>query len=82
MATTAARFASTSLWSRPRDEPMREVRIHGEGLTDTQLLHDAEAQTVAGAVGLILVSLEVVEGRSLFVGSGPVDARQLLAVEL
>ena len=61
---------------------MREVRIHCEGLTDAELLHDDEAQTVDGAVGLILVSLEVVEGGSLLVGTGPVDARQLLAVEL
>ena len=61
---------------------MREVRIDGEGFTDAQLLHDDEAQTVDGAVGLILVSLEVVERGSLLVGTGPVDARQLLAVEL
>jgi len=74
--------ASASLRSRPRDEPMREIRIHGEGLTDAELLHDDEAQTVDGAVGLILVSLEIVEGCSLFVGTGPVDACQLLAVEL
>jgi hypothetical protein len=74
--------ASASLWDRSRDEPMREVRIHGEGFTDAQLLHNDKAQTVDGAVGLILVSLEVVEGGSFLVGTGPVDARQLLAVEL
>jgi hypothetical protein len=56
--------------------------IDGEGFTDAQFLHDDEAQTVDGAVGLILVSLEVVEGGSLLVGTGPMDARQLLAVEL
>ena len=61
---------------------MREVRIHSKGFTDAQLLHDDEAQTVDGAVGLILVSLEVVEGGSLLVWTRPVDARQLLAVEL
>jgi hypothetical protein len=62
--------ASASLRSRACDEPMREVRVDGEGLTDAQLLHDDEAQTVHGAVRLILVSLEVVEGRSLLVGAG------------
>ena len=61
---------------------MREVRIDGEGFTDAQLLHDDEAQTVDGTVGLILVSLEVVEGGSLLIGTCPVDARQLLTVEL
>lgn len=74
--------ASASLWSRPRHEPMREVRVDGEGLTDAQLLHDDEAQTVHRAIGLILVSLEEIEGRSLFVGSGPMDARQFFAIEL
>ncbi len=61
---------------------MREVRVDGEGLTDVQLLHDDEAQTVHGAVRLILVALEIVEGRSFLVWAGPVDAGQLLAVEL
>ena len=61
---------------------MGEVRVNGEGFADTELLHDDEAQTVHGAVRLILVSLEVLKGRSLFVGSGPMDARQLFAVEL
>ena len=75
-------MASASLWTWPRDEPMCEVRVHREGLTDAQLLHDDEAQTVDGAVRLILVPLEVIESRSLFVGTGPMDARQLLAVEL
>jgi hypothetical protein len=74
--------ASDSLWSRACDESMREVRVDGEGLTDPQLLHYDEAQTVDGAVGLILVSLEVVEGCSLLVGTGLVDAGQFLAVEL
>jgi hypothetical protein len=61
---------------------MREIRIDGEGLTDAELLHDDEAQTVDSAVGLILVSLEVIENASLLLGTGPVDARQPLAVEL
>ena len=61
---------------------MGEVRIHGERLTNAQPLHDDEAETVHSAVRLILVSLEVVKRRSLFVGSGPVDARQLFTVEL
>jgi hypothetical protein len=74
--------ASAPLWDRSRDEPMREVRIHSEGFTDAQLLHDDKAQTIDGAVGLILVSLEVVEGGSFLVGTGLMDARQLLAVEL
>ncbi len=32
---------------------MREVRVDGEGLTDAQLLHDDETQTIHGAVRLI-----------------------------
>ena len=68
--------------ARSCDEAVREVRIHGEGFTDTKLLHDYEAQAIDCAVRLILVSLEVVEGCSLLVGSGPVNARQLLTVEL
>ena len=74
--------ASASQWSWPRDEPMREVRVHGEGLTDGQLLHDDEAQTVHSAVRLILMSLELESKAARFVGTGPMDARQLLAVEL
>lgn len=61
---------------------MGEVRVNGEGFTDSPLLHDDEAQAVHGTVRLILVSLEVVKGRSLFVWSGPMDARQLFIVKL
>ena len=74
--------ASAALLAWSRDEAVREVRVHGERFADAQLFHDDEAQTVHSAVGLILVPLEVVEGGSLLIGSGPVDARQLFAVEL
>ena len=61
---------------------MCEVGVHCQSLTDPKLLHDNKAQTIHGAVRLILVSLEVVEGGSLLVGTGPMDARQFFAVEL
>jgi hypothetical protein len=64
-------------WSH--DKSVGEVRVDGESFTDAELLPDDEAQTVHGAVRLILVPLEVVEGGSIFVGSGPVYARQLFA---
>ena len=73
---------SASVWSWSCDEAVREVRVHGKGLADAKLLHDNKAQAIDCAVGLILVPLEVVEGRSLLVGSGPVNARELLTVEL
>jgi hypothetical protein len=74
--------ASASLWSRPRDEPVHEVRVHRQGFTDAELLHDDKAEAVHHAVRLVLVALEILEGCSFFVGSGPMDARELLAVKL
>jgi hypothetical protein len=47
---------------------MREVRVNGERFADAEFLHDDEAQTVHCAERLILVSLEIVEGRALFIG--------------
>jgi hypothetical protein len=76
----ASASATFRAWSR--DEAVREVRVNGEGFAYAQLFHDDEAQTVHSAVRLILVPLEVVEGGSLLIGSGPMDACQLLAVEL
>ena len=73
-------LAALRAWSR--DEAVREVRVDREGFADAQLFHDDEAQTVHSAVRLILMPLEEVEGRSFLIGRGPVDARQLFAVEL
>ena len=61
---------------------MHEVRVHSQGFADAQLLHDDETEAVHGAVRLIPVSFEVLEGGSFLIGSGPVDAGQLFAVEL
>ena len=76
----ASPSAALRAWSR--DETVREVRVDGESFADAQLFHDDEAQTIPSAVRLILVPLEAVEGRSLLIESGPVDARQPFAVEL
>jgi hypothetical protein len=73
-------LAALRAWSG--DEVVREVRVHGEGFAYAQLFHHDEAQTIHSAVRLILVPLEVVEGCSFLIWSGPVDARQLVAVKL
>ena len=65
---------------------MREVRIHSRVFTDAQLLHDDEAQTVDGAVGLILVSLEVgeqmIDEPQVLEGSEGFDDARMVGVSL
>ena len=61
---------------------MREVRVDGERFLDAELFHHDKAQTIHKAVGLVLVSLAVVEGGSFLVRRRPVDSRKLLRVEL
>src|SRR5207245_3103746 len=74
---------SRPAWPRPGpgDEAVREVRVHGQGLADAELLHHHEAQAVGEAVDLVAMPLEVLEGLALFVRRRPVNARELLAVE-
>jgi hypothetical protein len=48
-----------------RDEAVGEVVVEGPGLLDPELQHDHEAQAVDGAVVLVLVLSEVVEGLEL-----------------
>ena len=61
---------------------MRKVRVDGERFLNAELLHYDKAQTIHNAVRLVLVLLEVLEGRSFFIRSGPVDARELFVVQL
>ena len=61
---------------------MCEVRVHRQGLFDSQFLHHDEAQAVHKAVRLVMVPLEVRERRALFVRARPMDARQFLRVKL
>jgi hypothetical protein len=53
---------------------MREIPVHREDLVDTELLHHDEAHAVYDAVGLVLVPLEVLEGRP-FTQSNPMPPR-------
>jgi hypothetical protein len=62
-------------------ESVLEVAVEGQGLLDSALLHDDEAQAVDGAVILIPVLGEIVEGLLLLVRSRSVDPSQDLAIE-
>ena len=75
-------FNSATDGARSRNEAMREIGIDGQGLAYTDLLHHDEAQAVHKAVRLVVVSLEVVESKSLFVRAGPMYTCELLPVEL
>ena len=52
---------------------MCEVRIDGEGPGNAEFVHEHEAQAVDGAVVLVAVPAQVVEGFSLFLGGGVMD---------
>ena len=60
---------------------MREVAVDGERLSDSESVHDDEAQAIDGAVILVLVLGEIVEGLQLLVLRRPVDSSQDLAIE-
>jgi hypothetical protein len=60
---------------------MREVTVDGKGLSDSESLHDDEAQAVDGAVFLVPVPLEVLESFVLILGRGSVDPRQAFVIE-
>jgi hypothetical protein len=61
---------------------MGEMPVDGEGLGDAKRVHHHEAQAVDEAVALVAVPCKVGEGGPLLVRRRPVDARELLAVEL
>jgi len=60
---------------------MSEIRVHSKRLPNTQLLHDNETQTVNETVRLVSMPLEPYERSAFLVRRGPVNARQILAVE-
>jgi hypothetical protein len=64
------------------DESMREVRVNSERLSDSDLLHRDEAQTIDEVVDLVLVPLEVRKCSPFFVVRCPMDTRELFRVEL
>ncbi len=65
----------------PREEAVREVGVHREGLPDSLLLHHDKAQAVHHAVLLVGMALEVPESGALVLGCRPVDARERAGVE-
>lgn len=71
------------LWPRPgpSDEAVREVLVHGQGLADAQVVHHDEAQAIHGAVLLVCMPPEIVEGGPLLLEARPVDPSHPLAVE-
>ena len=63
------------------DESVGEVGVDSQGLLDSELLHDDEAQAIHGAVVFVVIPHEIVEGFLLFLGRRPVDASENLFVE-
>src|ERR1051325_5726942 len=58
------------------------VGVDRQRFANTQVLHHDETETVDEAIGLIVVPFEIVERLALLFGHRPVNARQLLVVQL
>jgi len=73
---------SATFRPRARNETVREIGVDGQCFLDVQLLHDHETEAIREAIRLVPVSFEIIERRTLLIRCGPVNARELLAVQL